>query len=517
VCGASVELDLPAVAREEAGEDPVTAPPGFRRLDPALVCGEANTGTARSLRIGGLKNGVKYKVALLAIDAFGNVAATYFSSTITPKPAIDLWEDLNNRDSAIDGGCLLATTYGDQGPLTQALRAFRDDTLGRTRAGRALTAAYYASIGALRVESWPARVGAGIALAPLVAVALGWHFLTLPGLAALVALAALATRRARARRRRAATTAGSTDRLRPPGGRRALAAAAAGLAAALCVATPRAARADEFAPYWEEPRDDANFDEPARVRWHAGLRVGPYIPDIDLQFPRNEVTGLGPYEAMFGDWYTTDGVDDGGAPRVVRKRARVYQVLPMLDVDRIVWDRVGQLGVGGSAGYMQKRAYAYADGTDEDDPMRLRSTAARNTFRLIPLAATVTYRMTYLDDRWGIPIVPYVRAGLSYYLWWITAPNGNVAKVCDGGASAGSECADEDRALGATAGVQASAGIAIRAERVDAGAARSMRTSGIQHAGFYAEVFWGRVDGFGSETKLWVGDTTWFAGINFEL
>jgi hypothetical protein len=94
-------------------------------------------------------------------------------------------------------------------------------------------------------------------------------------------------------------------------------------------------------------------------------------------------------------------------------------------------------------------------------------------------------------------------------------PNGDVSKVCEGG-DAMMMCSD-DKAYGGTPGVQVSAGIAIRAERIDAAAARSMRNSGIQHAGFYGEVFWGRVDGFGSETRLWVGDTTWFAGANFEF
>jgi hypothetical protein len=44
-----------------------------------------------------------------------------------------------------------------------------------------------------------------------------------------------------------------------------------------------------------------------------------------------------------------------------------------------------------------------------------------------------------------------------------------------------------------------------------------MRAGGIQHAGFYAEYSYAQVDGFGSETKLSVGDTTWFAGVDFEF
>ena len=44
-----------------------------------------------------------------------------------------------------------------------------------------------------------------------------------------------------------------------------------------------------------------------------------------------------------------------------------------------------------------------------------------------------------------------------------------------------------------------------------------MRQSGIQHAGFYGELSMAKIDGFGKDTKLSVGDTTWFAGVSFEF
>lgn len=479
-----LEKSDPGIPREM----PVDAAPApFAMLDPAYLCGQAGMGD-RSLTIKNLENNKPYKIALVAVDNYGNFAGTYFSTTVTPRVVTDLWEDLNERDSAIDGGCLLSTTYGDGNPLTQALRSFRDGTLARTAYGRWLIDAYYGTLGRLHVHSLPARIAAGIALAPLVALGLLWHLLTLPGLLVVLALPWLW-------RRRAALL--GSRRLR-------LAAAAAVLA---LVALPRAARADDLMPYWEDPstQDQSQLDVADTVKWHAGLRLGPYIPDIDRQVGKNAVTGKGPYEAMFGDYSIN------GDPR----KRRVWQVLPMLDVDRILWSGFGQIGVGGSIGYMQKSAYAYVDGTSPDDVLRDRSTAARNTFRLIPLAATATYRLTYLDDRWGVPIVPYLRAGLAYYIWWIKAPNGNVAKVCADGSDA-MDC-DTDKAYGGSFGIQASAGLAIRAERVDRDAARSMRNSGIQHTGFYGEISFARVDGFGSESKLSVGDTTWFAGVNFEF
>jgi len=110
--------------------------------------------------------------------------------------------------------------------------------------------------------------------------------------------------------------------------------------------------------------------------------------------------------------------------------------------------------------------------------------------------------------------VPYIRGGLSYYIWYVLAPGGDFARVCK---STDMPTCEVDKSVGASLGVQGSIGLAIRAERIDAGAAQSMAQSGIQHAGFYAEITAAKVDGFGSDSKLSVGDTTWFAGVDFEF
>jgi hypothetical protein len=187
---------------------------------------------------------------------------------------------------------------------------------------------------------------------------------------------------------------------------------------------------------------------------------------------------------------------------------------PMLDVDRILWRGFGQFGVGGSIGYMQKTANAWADGSVPGDPNRMRSAGDENTFRLLPTAITATYRFTWFDDEYGVPVVPYVRGGLAYYMWWVRT-NGKTASSCWDGTH--TDKCDADDAIGGSFGVVGSIGLAIRAERVDANAAQSMHESGIEHAGFYGELSLAKVDGFGSSTKLSVGDATWFAGVDFEF
>ena len=256
-------------------------------------------------------------------------------------------------------------------------------------------------------------------------------------------------------------------------------------------------RAHAQTPYWEQQTgDSADTTEPPapdQVKWHVGVRLGPYTPAIDAQAGVTNSAGQGPYQAMFGG----------------------YSIMPMIDVDRFLWTGFGQVGVGISLGYMGKSAHAWLDGSDPNDPDRGRSPGDTNSFRLIPLQLTGIYRFSYLDDEYGIPIVPYARAGFGYYVWWITAPDGDFAKVCNGGGT--EPMCSQNTAAGASLGVVGSIGLAIRAERIDAAAAQSMRESGIQHAGFFAEINAGKVDGFGSSSKLSVGDTTWFAGAEFEF
>jgi len=222
----------------------------------------------------------------------------------------------------------------------------------------------------------------------------------------------------------------------------------------------------------------------------VGVRIGPYVPDIDKQLGKSP----GPYKQMFGG----------------------YHILAVLDVDRVVWSsKYGQVTVGLSAGYLQKHARAFTMASTPGDGDDRPRAADQNQFRLVPTALVAGYRFTWLDDEYGIPVVPYVRAGLSYYLWWITTADGSFAVACkDGTTTMG---CDSTKGYGASLGVQGSIGLAIRAERIDGATAISMRQSGIQHAGIYGELSIAKVDGFGSDTKLSVGDRTWFAGVNFEF
>ena len=319
------------------------------------------------------------------------------------------------------------------------------------------------------------RIVFAVVLLPAVALALAWHALGLPLLLlVLVGGGWLLRRRRRAGRRRRAARA-------------ALATAAIAL---VCWLGAGAARAQaDFQPYWAGDDAAAAPAGEARPDWVLGIKLGPYVPGIDAQLGTTD----GPYKQMFGG----------------------YNIMPVLEVDRIVLRGVGQLTIGGSAGYLGKTGYAWKQDTSGMTIPGDVATGDKTSFRLVPLAATASYRLTYLDDRYGVPLVPYVRGGLSYYLWWVRAPNGSIAAAPKDGCADTAKCGN--KALGASAGLQGSIGLELRAERVDPDAMASMRGSGIEHAGFYAEYQVAWVDGFGKATKLAVGDNTWFAGFDFEF
>ena len=466
------------VSTGEAG----TAPAWLANVetDFRYLCGNAG-GTAKSATLSNLQAGVPYQIAMVAIDASGNAIGQYVPDTVVPTSVIDFWEDLHEQGSDVEGGfCIAGFTFGDDSGMSRQLRAFRDDTLGSSSAGRWLTARYY------EASSWLApwagstalRVAAAVVLTPVALLALAWHFLTLPGALMLLALGVLAWRK------RAGIAARLQGRLQSKLAR--ASAAAAALLVVLGWAGVSSAQSS-LDPYWDE--DNAGFgDDSYEVNWHAGIKLGPYTPAIDAQFGGS---GEGPYEAMFGG----------------------YAIVPMLDVDYIFMQtELGQIGFGGSIGFLNKKASAFAmDSTPGPDRPR---TAEHNRFRMVPLAATAVFRLTYLDDKLRIPLVPYVRGGLAYHLWWAEAPDGGVSSVCREG---GTTC-DENKGRGGSLGVVGSLGIAVRAENIDFEAASAMREGGIQHAGFYAEVQSSKVDDFGVGNKLAVGDSlTWFAGVDFEF
>ncbi|MBL4633305.1 MAG: hypothetical protein JKY56_05510 [Kofleriaceae bacterium] len=497
-----VDAGSPDAGTADAGTGPdagvidETLPTSLYNLDPKTICGET-TGTSTNVRVQGLENGVEYRIVLLMIDDAQNATALDLG-THTPAPVLDGWEHYQESGGNADGGyCFVATaTYGNYNhPFVKILRTFRDETLAHSAWGRGFIDWYYdnsPALAAFIAEHPVVRAASYLLLAPLVVFAAVLEYTTLLGKFALLLAFGLAV--FGRRRRRAAPTLRATT-TRPPARTRALVALASLL---LLVGFSATANAQ---PYWDELNEDLDRED-STPNWNLEIKLGPYHPAIDA----NVSGGAKPFEEFFGN---------------------EYQLMTVVSLDRFFSFPMGQLGITGSLGFSRQSAKAFAldsNGNTIPDPdnngLPTRADGDTSTFTLIPTSIGAVYRFTELDDKYGIPLVPYGKLALSYYLWKFTAPDGNTSESPTTGCPApgpGSDC-EGNLARGGSFGYQATIGIAVRAERIDPGAALSLRNEkGVELAGFFLEAQLAVVDGFGSDKKLSVGDTNWFAGINFEF
>ena len=120
-------------------------------------------------------------------------------------------------------------------------------------------------------------------------------------------------------------------------------------------------------------------------------------------------------------------------------------------------------------------------------------------FTIIPLTLNGMWRFDQLGAM-GIPLVPYGKLGLVYDLWYSNGGNGETSETTDGSASGGK--------LG---------GLGFVLDSLDRDMARSLAAeSGIQHLYLFAEYLHASVSGF-EDAAIHLGDTTWMAGVAFEM
>lgn len=216
--------------------------------------------------------------------------------------------------------------------------------------------------------------------------------------------------------------------------------------------------------------------------WALELRMGPYRPDVDSEFP-GEVEG--PHERYFG-----------------RKRPLMFQI----ELDRELWSGFGTVSVGAQVGYTRQTGSSFAvNATDATgQPAR---TGDKTTFTLVPTSLLLVYRLDVAARRWSIPFIPYAKVGLDYVLYWIRNGNDSVAVASQGG-----------KGSGATTGWTAAVGLQLMLDVFDRGAARELdSTLGVNHTYLFGELVHHEDKGLFGGDQLHVGTTTWFAGLMFEF
>lgn len=273
------------------------------------------------------------------------------------------------------------------------------------------------------------------------------------------------------------------------------------------------------------------------------IKFGPYIPHLDSSVtvrdrsePTDKDPGL-PSPTPFSDYFGDPADPKGALPS--------RKLIGEGEIDYQFFHRFGTLGIGLSAGYTQATASAFsASGSamsgasyckvrKQNDGSRFfyRTSAPEKglkyddcisgdetKFNLVPIALMLVYRFDVLSKRFRIPLIPYAKVGLGYYIWWI-GDSGNFSsqlttqRMVDGKLETSSTAA-----AGASLGVVVRPGIAIDLSAIDWRASQAIdQEIGLNRVTAFIEFNGSFVNGFGAANKLDLSDMSFAAGLGFEF
>jgi hypothetical protein len=461
-------------------------------FDSAYVCSSYLGSTTRSVNIDGLTNSVMYKFAVVAFDDYRNPSPVSGVACATPQEVDDFWDAYKKAGGKADGGfCFIATAACGSPihPWVKHLKNFRDEILLKTSAGRAFVDFYYRNSppAAAAIErSAVLKQLTRLALVP--AVALAWTSVGLvhhPEIL-LVFLGAVLVAFGFRRQRRSLL----------------LLAAGAFLAASLASAPASAQDAKvtsettvktttvetetvsavETKEEKKKNKKEDKYKQLATKQKHEGspqhfaaeLKFGPYYPDVDAEFGG----GASPFHDVYGSSSALHGLFEFD-----------YQFLRPPGIS---------LGVGGMIGGFRFEGKAL-------DPATGEASGEETTFAVLPLHLDLVLRVDALLRYTAVPLVPYVKAGLSYYVWWTKNQSG-VSEI------------EGEKGRGGTFGYNLMTGLMICLDPLEPRAARTFDNEvGVNNSYIFAEFFWAQIDNFGTGKGLNLSDMTWLIGLALEF
>lgn len=226
--------------------------------------------------------------------------------------------------------------------------------------------------------------------------------------------------------------------------------------------------------------DDYDWRQEHRRRqspqsWEFELRFGPYYPNVDQEFAGK---GYQPYHQVFGNG------------------SRFFFGVE-LDYQAVRIPNVGSLGPGMGWGYTSASSNAKLSGTNID-------SAETTGLWIMPMYLVGVLRLDTLPNDWGIPVVPYAKAGFGYALWKASNELGtSTYQGVDG--------------KGHSYGLHLAGGLALQLDFLDTASAQQLDNSiGINHAYGYFEWVWSDLGGLG-QGQMRVGTSSWVTGLAFEI
>lgn len=210
------------------------------------------------------------------------------------------------------------------------------------------------------------------------------------------------------------------------------------------------------------------------------LHFGPYTPEVDSAFALG-ADQVGPYEASFSN----DGMFMLG-----------------LYVDYQLWQEIGSVAIG--AGWQ----YGWVDGTAIEE-----GATDETGFNLMPFDLGATYRFDYLAQRWNIPLVPYVKLGLTWALWWVTNGRDEVANT-----RSPSPPYEGRTGMSNTFGFFAGGGLQLLLDFLDRGMAMSLdEETGINNSYLFIEFVRRELNDFYSSESINLSESHLSFGLMFEF
>ena len=266
------------------------------------------------------------------------------------------------------------------------------------------------------------------------------------------------------------------------------------------------ANADQIGGYSSEFGQKAiKAETPQRFMFE--LKFTPYTPHIDHSKGLNGKT-------PFADLFNSRNYNDAG---VITNEGQQpgYKLLTTVEFDveflRRFW---GTVAVGLTTGFYRRTTHAFnlnMDGTSCSPLSTCVRSGDESGLNIVPLSALIIYRFDTLANHYKIPIVPYVKLGLAYYIWWMNDGNGILS-------ASQKPFASPQSAYGGSFGFVLHPGIAIQLDFLERRVAKGMDMElGINHTYIFCELNYANVNGFGASNKLDLSDTMVNTGFAFEF
>ena len=244
-----------------------------------------------------------------------------------------------------------------------------------------------------------------------------------------------------------------------------------------------------------DPRDfykgDATTYKRERPRFGFEIRGGPFAPAIGNAAEKRA------YDIIYG-----------GDTGLFDRRPLLLQI----EFDWYAFNRFGLLGVYGRVGRWRiaghTRDCVGADGTTQSCTSETlegsSEGSSRTSLTAWPLSAGIVYKFDQLKENWSIPLVPYAKGGVDYFLWTNTV-DGETSTASDGSSGSGGQF-----------GVTGSLGIALNIDFIEPSAATNARNGpGVADFYLFFEYRW-TYAGFRSSGLDW-SDNHGLVGLGIDL